>query len=184
MISDVPIKIIKINKKIEFIDGNRHISIAPSKLSLNINFKLKFNNEIIGNQSNKFKIYEDDLTNVYNSRTFCLFEDIELIKKKGLAKGGSLDNAIVVKGEKILNKEGLRNNKEFVNHKILDCIGDLYTSGYRIIGDVVCSQGGHFLTNELLRKVFKEKSNFSVIEIREKNLPHTLINRNLLRSIA
>ena len=65
----------------------------------------KFNNEIIGNQSNKFKIYEDDLTNVYNSRTFCLFEDIELIKKKGLAKGGSLDNAIVVKGEKILNKE-------------------------------------------------------------------------------
>ena len=184
MISDVPIKIIKINKKIEFIDGNRHISIAPSKLSLNINFKLKFNNEIIGNQSNKFKIYEDDLTNVYNSRTFCLFEDIELIKKKGLAKGGSLDNAIVVKGEKILNNEGLRNNKEFVNHKILDCIGDLYTSGYRIIGDVVCSQGGHFLTNELLRKVFKEKSNFSVIEIREKNLPHTLINRNLLRSIA
>ena len=183
-ISDVPIKIIKINKKIEFIDGNRHISIAPTKLSLNINFKLKFNNEIIGNQSNKFKIYEDDLTNVYNSRTFCLFEDIELIKKKGLAKGGSLDNAIVVKGEKILNKEGLRNNKEFVNHKILDCIGDLYTSGYRIIGDVVCSQGGHFLTNELLRKVFKEKSNFSVIEIREKNLPHTLINRNLLRSIA
>ena len=184
MISDVPIKIIKINKKIEFIDGNRHISIAPSKLSLNINFKLKFNNEIIGNQSNKFKIYEDDLTNVYNSRTFCLFEDIELIRKKGLAKGGSLDNAIVVKGEKILNNEGLRNNKEFVNHKILDCIGDLYTSGYRIIGDVVCSQGGHFLTNELLRKVFKEKSNFSVIEIREKNLPHTLINRNLLRSIA
>jgi UDP-3-O-[3-hydroxymyristoyl] N-acetylglucosamine deacetylase len=183
-VSEIPIKIIKINKKVEFEDGERSISIAPSKLSLNINFALKFNNEIIGNQSNKFKIYEDDLTDVYNSRTFCLFEDIELIKKNGLAKGGSLDNAIVVKDKEILNKEGLRNDKEFVNHKILDCIGDLYTSGYRIIGDVVCSQGGHFLTNQLLRKIFSENSNFSIIEIREKNLPHTLINRNLLRSIA
>ena len=183
-ISETPIKIIKINKKIEFIDKERIISISPSKLSLNIDFGLKFKNQVIGNQRNKFKIYEDDLTDVYNSRTFCLFEDIELIKKNGLAKGGSLDNAIVVKGEEILNKEGLRNEKEFVNHKILDCIGDLYTSGYRIIGDVICSQGGHFLTNQLLRKVFNDTNNFSIIEIREKNLPHTLINKNLLRSIA
>ena len=183
-ISEEPIKIIKINRKIQYYDGQRFISIEPSKLSLNIDFELKFNNEIIGNQSNKVKVYEDDLTDIYNSRTFCLFEDIEFIKKNGLAKGGSLDNAIVVKNNQILNKDGLRNAKEFVNHKILDCIGDLYTSGYRIIGNVVCSQGGHFLTNQLLRKVFENKNNFSIIEIREKNLPHTLINRNLLRSIA
>ena len=83
-----------------------------------------------------------------------------------------------------MNPEGLRNNKEFVNHKILDCIGDLYTSGYRIIASIECSQGGHYLTNQLLRKVFKDKNNFSILEITEKNLPHTLINRNLLRSIA
>ena len=183
-ISEEPIKIIKINQKIQYSDDQRFISIEPSKLSLNIDFELKFNNKIIGNQSNKVKVYEDDLTDVYNSRTFCLFEDIEIIKKNGLAKGGSLDNAIVVKDNEILNKDGLRNDKEFVNHKILDCIGDLFTSGYRIIGNVVCSQGGHFLTNKLLRKVFKDKSNFSIIEIREKNLPHTLINRKLLRSIA
>ena len=183
-ISEEPIKIIKINQKIEYSDGERFISIEPSKLSLDIDFELKFNNEIIGNQRNKFKVYEDDLTDVYNSRTFCLFEDIEFIKKNGLAKGGSLDNAIVVKDKEILNKDGLRNDKEFVNHKILDCIGDLYTSGYRIIGNVMCSQGGHYLTNQLLRKVFVDKNNFSIIEIREKNLPHTLINRNLLRSIA
>ena len=183
-ISEVPIKIIKIDRKVEFADEERVISISPSKLSLNIDFALKFKNKIIGNQRNKFKIYEDDLTDVYNSRTFCLFEDIECIKKKGLAKGGSLDNAIVVKDKEILNKEGLRNDKEFVNHKILDCIGDLYTSGFRIIGDVTCSQGGHYLTNQLLRKVFDDKNNFSLIEIREKNLPHTLINRSLLRSIA
>ena len=183
-ISEEPIKIIKINKKIEYSDGKRFISIEPSKLSLDIDFELKYKNEIIGNQRNKVKVYEDDLTDVYNSRTFCLFEDIEFIKKKGLAKGGSLDNAIVVKDKEILNKDGLRNDKEFVNHKILDCIGDLYTSGYRIIGNVLCSQGGHHLTNQLLRKVFVDKNNFSIIEIREKNLPHTLINRNLLRSIA
>ena len=183
-ISEEPIKIIKINQRIEYSDGKRFISIEPSKLSLDIDFELKFKNEIIGNQRNKVKVYEDDLTDVYNSRTFCLFEDIELIKKNGLAKGGSLDNAIVVKDKEILNKDGLRNDKEFVNHKILDCIGDLYTSGYRIIGNVLCSQGGHHLTNQLLRKVFADKNNFSIIEIREKNLPHTLINRNLLRSIA
>ena len=183
-ICDAPIKIIKIKKKIEYSDGTRFISIQPSALSLNIDFELRYKNKKIGNQRNKVKVYEDDLTDVYNSRTFCLYEDIELIKKNGLAKGGSLNNAIVVKDNEILNPEGLRNDKEFVNHKILDCIGDLYTSGYRIVADIVCSQGGHYLTNQLLRKVFQNKENFSIIEIKEKNLPHTLINRNLLRSIA
>ena len=183
-VSDVPIKVIKINKKIEYKDGNRLITIQPSTLSLDIDFELKYKNEVIGNQRNKVKVYEDDLSDVYNSRTYCLYEDIEFIKKNGLAKGGSLDNAVVVKDNEILNPEGLRNEKEFVNHKILDCIGDLYTSGYRIIASVTCSQGGHYLTNQLLRKVFQDKQNFSILEIKEKNLPHTLINKNLLRSIA
>ena len=179
-----PIKIIKINKEIEYSEGERFISMKPSTLSLDIDFEIKYKNELIGNQKNKVKIYEDDLTNIYNSRTYCLFEDIELIKSKGLAKGGSLKNAVVVKGKEILNPEGLRNNKEFVNHKILDCIGDLYTTGYRIVASVKCSQGGHYLTNQLLRKVFQNKENFSILEIKEKNLPYTLINKNLLRSIA
>jgi len=183
-VSQSPIKIIKIKKEIKFIDGDRFISIKPSTLSLDIDFELKYKNKFIGNQRNKVKVYEDDLTDIYNSRTYCLYEDIELIKKNGLAKGGSLENAIVVKDKEILNPEGLRNEKEFVNHKILDCIGDLYTSGYRIVASIECSQGGHYLTNQLLRKVFREKENFSIIEIKEKNLPHTLINRSLLRSIA
>ena len=183
-VSNSPIKIIKINKEVKFMEGERFISIKPSTLSLDIDFELKYKNPIIGNQRNKFKIYEDDLSDVYNSRTYCLFEDIEKIKKNGLAKGGSLDNAIVVKDNEILNLGGLRNKKEFVNHKILDCIGDLYTSGYRIIASITCSQGGHYLTNQLLRKIFQNKENFSILEIKEKNLPHTLINRNLLRSIA
>ena len=183
-VSETPIKIIKINKEIKYSEGERSISIKPSVLSLEIDFQLKYNNQVIGNQQNVVKVYEDDLTDIYNSRTYCLFEDIEFIKKKGLAKGGSLKNAIVVKDNEILNLEGLRNDKEFVNHKILDCIGDLYTSGYRIIGAVKCSQGGHYLTNQLLRKVFQNKDNFSILEIKEKNLPHTLINKSLLKSIA
>ncbi len=183
-ISDAPIKIIKINKKIEFKDGQRKISIEPSKLNLDIDFEIKYENPIIGNQRNKIKVYEDNLEDIFNSRTFCLYEDIEKIKSNGLAKGGSLENAIVVKEKKILNDEGLRNLKEFVNHKILDCIGDLYTCGYRMIGSVSCSQGGHYLTNQLLRKVFKNKENFSIVEIKERSLPHSFINRNLLRSIA
>ena len=183
-VSNHPIKIIKINKKITFSDGERFISVKPSTLSLDIDFELKYKNKIIGNQKNKVKVYEDNLEDVYNSRTYCLYEDIELIKKNGLAKGGSLDNAVVVRDHEILNTGGLRNDKEFVNHKILDCIGDLYTSGYRMIASITCSQGGHYLTNQLLRKVFQSKDNFSILEIKEKNLPHTLINRNLLRSIA
>ena len=183
-VSSAPIKIIKINKKVEFKDGHRSISIEPSKLSLDIDFELKYQNSVIGNQKNKVNLYEDDLSDIFNSRTFCLFEDIEEIRKKGLAKGGSLDNAIVVKDKKIINQEALSNPKEFVNHKILDCIGDLYTCGYRIVASIKCSQGGHFLTNKLLRKVFENKENFSIIEIHERNLPHTIINRGLLKSIA
>ena len=101
-----------------------------------------------------------------------------------LAKGGSLENALVVNENKVLNKGGLRNNKEFVNHKILDCIGVLYLSGYKIIGKIVCSQGGHKLTNQLLREVLLNKENFTIVEIKEKNIPHSLINRKYLRSIA
>jgi UDP-3-O-[3-hydroxymyristoyl] N-acetylglucosamine deacetylase len=182
--SDVPIKIIKIKKKVSYNHGSKSISIEPSKLSLDIDFELKYDNSIIGNQRNKINVYEDNLQEIFNSRTFCLYEDIEKIKKNGLAKGGNLDNAIVVKGNEILNSEKLRNAKEFVNHKILDCIGDLYTSGYRIIGSLICSQGGHFLTNQLLKKVFENKENFSIVEIHERNLPHTIINKSLLRSIA
>ena len=183
-VSDQPIKIIKINNEIKYSEGERFISAKPSTLTLDIDFELKYSNPLIGNQRNVVKVYEDDLTDVFNSRTFCLYEDIELIKKNGLAKGGSLENAIVVKDKEILNPEGLRNDKEFVNHKILDCIGDLYTSGFRIVASINCSRGGHYLTNKLLRKIFQNKDNFSIIEIKEKNLPHTLINKTLLRSIA
>ena len=183
-ISEAPIKIIKIEKKIEFNDGKKTISIEPSKISLDIDFELKYENKTIGTQRNLVKVFESDLTEIYNSRTFCLFEDVKKLKEMGLAKGGNLSNAIVIKDNKILNKDGLRNKKEFVNHKILDCMGDLYLAGYKIIGKLVCSQGGHKLTNQLLRKVFEDNKNFSLVEITEKHLPNVFINKGHLRSIA
>jgi len=182
--SNIPIKVIKIEKKVSYKEDSKKISIEPTKISSDIDFEIKYENSLIGTQRNIINIFEDDLTDIYNSRTFCLYEDVEKLKKMGLAKGGSLENALVVKDDKILNKEGLRNSKEFVNHKILDCMGDLYLLGYRILGKIVCTQGGHKLTNHLLREVLQDNNNFSIIEVREKTVPNTLINRNPLKSIA
>ena len=119
----------------------------PNEFFLEVSFQLKYENKIIGNQRNLVNFQLDDLKAIEESRTFCLYEDIEKIKKMGLAKGGSLDNAIVVDKDKVINENGLRNQKEFVNHKILDLAGDFLLSGYRILGKVVCYQGGHELTN-------------------------------------
>ena len=182
--SDQPIKIIKINKEISFEDSEKFISINKSNVTSDIQFEIKYDNALIKSQKNKVNIFEDNLLDIFCSRTFCLFEDIEKLKKLNLGKGGSLENAVVVKDSKILNKSGLRNDLEFVNHKILDCMGDLFLSGYKIIGSVKCSQGGHYLTNKLLKEVFKDPDNYSLIEIKGKQLPHTFTNYQNLKSIA
>ena len=182
--SDQPIKLIKINKKIKLGNNEKFISIEKSNVSGDIEFEIKYDNKLIKNQKNKVNIFEDNLNDIFNSRTFCLFEDIEKLKKLNLGKGGSLDNAIVVKENKILNSSGLRNKLEFVNHKILDCMGDLFLSGYKIIGSLQCSQGGHNMTNQLLREVFRNKENYSLIEIKGKELPHSFANYHNLKSIA
>ena len=160
-------KYIKILKKEELIDGPRKIYIEPSD-SFKVDFKLNYENKIIGDQRNLVNFQKDNLEEVTESRTFCLFEDVEKIKKFGLARGGSLDNAIVVDENKVLNKEGLRNEKEFVNHKILDLAGDFLLFGFRVIGKVTCYHGGHALTNMFLRKLFDAKSNYETIELEKK----------------
>ena len=183
-ISDTPIKVIKVEKNFELKEGNKFIEIKKSNVTSDIDFEIKYENSIIKTQRNKINIFEDDLNDVYTSRTFRLFEDIEKLKELGLGRGGSLENAIVVKNDSIINEGGLRNNLEFVNHKILDCMGDLYLSGYKIIGSIVCSQGGHSLTNKFLREFFSYKENYSIIEIKGKSLPHSFAANSHLRSIA
>ena len=182
--SNIPIKIISINKKISYREDNKFISIEPSKTNLSIDFEIKYKNSLIGTQRNLVDVYNSNLSEIYDSRTFCLYEDVKKLQTMGFALGGSLDNAIVVKNDQVLNNGGLRNNKEFVNHKILDCIGDLFLSGYKVVGKIVCSQGGHKLTNDLLRKVYDDRKNFSLHEIKEKTLSNTLIDKVSLKSIA
>ena len=157
-----PRKFIKVLKKVEVKDGQKFISIEPLNQDLIIDFEIIFNNPLIRTRRKEFKFSNDDLTEIYNSRTFCLYEEIDNIKRMGLAKGGSLDNAIVVQGSKILNEDGLRNRHEFVYHKILDCLGDIMLSGNRIFGHIKTSQGGHALTNKLLMKFFSNKANWSL----------------------
>ena len=183
-ISDQPIRIIKINKKVKFIEGEKFISFEPNKISLEIDFEIKYKQNSILNQRNKKNIFMDDLEDMYNSRTFCLFEDIEKLQKMGLAQGGSLENAIVLKEDKILNTEKLRNENEFVNHKILDCLGDIYLAGYRMVGKIISSQGGHNVTNQGLRELFSNNENYSIIELKEKNIPHSFLIKNPLKTSA
>ena len=163
-------KYIKILEKVELIDGERKISIEPSEDYLEVDFQLNYKNKIIGKQRNIVNFEIDNLDDVTESRTFCLYEDIEKIKKIGLAKGGSLENALVVDEQKVLNSGGLRNEKEFVNHKILDLAGDFLLSGHRILGKVICYQGGHELTNMFLRKLLNSKSAFASIELNDNEI--------------
>ena len=164
-------KYIKVLKKVELKDGPKHISIEPLEKDLIIDFEIIYKNPLIRTRRKEFKLSNGNLNSVYNSRTFCLYEDIDQIKNLGLAKGGSLDNAIVVMENKILNEDGLRNRHEFVDHKILDCMGDLMLSGYRIFGHVKTSQGGHQLTAALLKEFFSNKTNweFESLEKKENN---------------
>ncbi len=165
-------KYLKIKDTVELKDGKKIISMKPCHGSFEVEFQLNYQNKLISNQKNKINFQMDELEDVINSRTFCLFEDIEKIKKTGLAKGGSLDNAIVVDENKVLNEGGLRNEKEFVNHKILDLAGDFLLSGHRVFGKVNCFQGGHELTNLFLRDLLEnKKDNFSIIELENKDLP-------------
>ena len=157
-----PRKFINVLKKVEIKDGTKFISIEPLKNDLIVDFEIVYENPLIRTRRKTFKLSDGDLSEIYASRTFCLYEDIDFIKSQGLAQGGSLDNAIVVKGNEILNENGLRNRHEFVYHKILDCLGDLMLSGHRLFGHVKTSRGGHALTNKLLIKFFSDSSNWSI----------------------
>ena len=178
----LPKKFIKVIKKVEIKENSKFISIEPLDKDLIIDFEIVYKNPLIRTRRKEFKLSNGDLTSIYNSRTFCLYEDIDQIRKQGLAKGGSLDNAIVVQENKLLNYDGLRNRDEFVNHKILDCLGDLMLSGHRIFGHIKTSQGGHQLTNNLLRKFLADKSNWKFEDSENKGKDQK--DSNYISSIA
>ena len=158
-------KILKITKKIEYREKEKFICISPTeKKHLTIDYTIDYKDQFIKKQSLKYIHSEINFLKIYMSRTFCLHGDLERIFSMGLAKGGSLDNAIVVSGKKILNQGGLRYSDEFVRHKILDCVGDLYLAGCQIWGNLVTYQGGHELNLKLLREILSNKKNYKIID--------------------
>ena len=170
---DTSRKFIKVLKKCELVIDKKFISIEPYENDLKIDFEIIYKNQLITKQRKSVSLSNDNLDPIYNSRTFCLFEDVAKIKQLGLGKGGSLENAVVVGDDKILNEGGLRYKNEFVMHKILDCMGDLMLANYKILGKVKCSQGGHQLTNALLKEFLSESKYFSVVEFKERKLPNS-----------
>lgn len=157
-------KILEVRKEVSFTDpkGNT-ISLQPYP-ELKIEFEIDFPSPVIGYQ--KFNNIIDErifAEEVSFCRTFTEKSQVEQLQQMGLIKGGSLDNAVVVDGDKVVNPEGLRHEHECVNHKVLDAIGDLYTSGYRILGELKASKTGHYHSNELLKILLKDKSNFELV---------------------
>jgi len=166
-----PKKILKILKKVTIKDGTRSIKVLPSS-HLSFSIKINFPNELIG----KDKFYythntQNFIDEICYARTFCLSKDVVKLRAAGFGLGGNLNNAIVVEDNKVLNNTGLRCNKEFVKHKILDCIGDFYMTGLPLLGSVCATQPGHELNNRLIKKIFQNKDNFEIIELNSYNIP-------------
>jgi len=158
-------KFIKIKKKVLYEDKEKFICIKPIKeKKLIIDFTIDYNDQFIKKQKLVYTHSPDNFRDIYLARTFCLQKDLEKIFSLGLGKGGSLDNAIIVSENKILNQGGLRYPNEFVKHKILDCIGDLYLAENQIWGKVETYGGGHELNLLLLREVFKNKENYEFFD--------------------
>mgnify|MGYP003343488063 FL=1 len=161
-------KFLKILKEISVTDqitddNTATSSIKPSDHFI-INFKIDFKNTIIGKQEYVFNSSNSSfLKTISRARTYGQMHEVEYLRKNNLALGGSLENAIVVDKDKVINREGLRYPDEFVKHKILDCIGDLYLSGAYILGEFFGNKSGHCLNNKLLKVIFSDKSNYSYI---------------------
>ena len=171
---NLPIRGFKVLKKVNVKEGRSWATLEPSS-ELSINFEIDYSDTFIGWQSLKLNMKNGCFVReLCDSRTFCRSSEIPIMKEKGLALGGSLENAIVIENDHILNKGGLRYNDECVRHKMLDAMGDLSLLGGPLIGAFSASCGGHALTNKLLHKMFEDISALKPILIKEKdtkNLP-------------
>lgn len=154
---------IKVLKTVEVHDGDSFIKIEPSD-DFSIDMTVEFNYGNIGKQHYFFDGEKDNfIENISKARTFCNEKEIEFMRNNNLAKGGSFDNAMVFNDKGLLNESGFIYQDEVVKHKILDCVGDMFTAGYFMKGKITANKTGHTLNNRLLRELFKEKSNYQII---------------------
>jgi UDP-3-O-acyl N-acetylglucosamine deacetylase len=164
---NAPVKILRILKPVSIRDGRAFAEISPSE-AFEIDFRIEFEDEAIGVQEHTLNMKNGSFVReLSNCRTFCLKSDVEYMESVGLALGGSLDNAIVVDGAKVLNPEGFRRGDECVRHKMLDALGDLALAGMPIVGKYRGVRAGHRMTNLLLRKLFATPDAFEIIDATE-----------------
>ena len=166
-----PKKVLKILKKVSIKEGVRSIKVLPSNY-LSFSIKINFSNTLIGkHQYDYTHNTQNFIDEICYARTFCISKDVSKLRAAGFGLGGNLNNVIVVEDNKILNDTGLRCNKEFVKHKILDCIGDFYMSGLPLLGSIYATQPGHELNNKLLKKIFQNKDNYEIVEFNSYYMP-------------
>lgn len=158
-------KYLKVLREVEFADGKGAKIVLKPADKFDIHFTIDFPSKIVGHQEFSGEINEDVFgQKIAPARTFCEKYQVDYLRSVGLIKGGSLENAVVLDGEKILNEDGFRVENEAVNHKVLDCIGDMYTSGYRLLAKVEAERSGHFHNNEVLKILFSNPNNYQLIE--------------------
>jgi UDP-3-O-[3-hydroxymyristoyl] N-acetylglucosamine deacetylase len=162
---DIPKKIMKITKEIEIKEGEKYVKLSPSP-DLQYDFTIKFAHPAIQKQEYVLKFTKESYKNeIARARTFGFLHEVQYLRSKGLALGGSLENAIVLDEKKILNPEGLRFSDEFVRHKILDAIGDMSLIGMNFIGNYEAMAGSHDLNHKLTLALLENPENYEVIEL-------------------
>jgi UDP-3-O-[3-hydroxymyristoyl] N-acetylglucosamine deacetylase len=162
---DFPREYLYVTKSIEFTEGDKVARVTPYN-GLRISCEIDFNHPSIGKQSFDLEINENTFTNeIASARTFGFLKDVEALQKRGLALGGSLQNAIVLDEEKILNEEGLRYSDEFVRHKVLDALGDLVTLGHPLMGHLQLEKTGHDLMNKFVKKILNSPECYNLVQL-------------------
>ena len=156
---------IKILKTVTVGDDTHSLTISPSD-EFRLDFEIDFDSAAIDCQDRVFaRVGENFKSDISRARTFGFEQEVDALRDAGLALGGSLENAVVISGNKVLNEDGLRYDDEFVRHKILDCVGDLYLAGGPVIGAVQATRSGHALNNELLRAIFADASAWTRVDV-------------------
>jgi UDP-3-O-[3-hydroxymyristoyl] N-acetylglucosamine deacetylase len=162
---------IEVLRPITVEDKDCHLSVAPADC-LSLDFEIDFGNTAVARQTYQLDVAPAAFrAELARARTFGFLHDIGRLQAAGLARGGSLDNAVIVSGDKVLNNDGLRYDDEFVRHKMLDCVGDLYLAGAPILGAITASRSGHRLNNRLLHALFAEPDSFRYVELTDTGMP-------------
>ena len=172
-LQDAPRLAIKIEKPIAVGDDRKFLSIRPNE-AFSVSFEIDFDDSPMTRQRLSLRLANGTFkTEIARARTFGFAHEVDALRQAGLARGGSLDNAVVINGNKVMNGDGLRYKDEFVRHKILDCVGDLYLAGAPIIGAVDAVRSGHALNSDLLHTLFDNPDAWSYVEMTDALVPGT-----------